>query len=138
MLGKEPSEVTKPERQNIGKVTELALGFQGGVGAMMKMSGGRVDFTGMYESLCETMGSHQDKAAEAYKRRGEGLSREGWIAAEMMKLSWRALHPNIERFWWNMEEAAVSAVNGGVKSCHWGGAKVGQFGGRALERVALI
>ena len=29
-------------------------------------------------------------------------------------------------------------VNGGVKSCHWGGAKVGQFGGRALERVALI
>lgn len=110
MLGKEPSEVTKPERQNIGKVTELALGFQGGVGAMMKMSGGRVDFTGMYESLCETMGSHQDKAAEAYKRRGEGLSREGWIAAEMMKLSWRALHPNIERFWWNMEEAAVSAV----------------------------
>ena len=36
------------------------------------------------------------------------------------------------------EEIAEAAVNGGVKSCHWGGAKVGQFGGRALERVALI
>ena len=28
-------------------------------------------------------------------------------------------------------------VNGGVKICHWGGAKVGQFGVRALERAAL-
>jgi len=28
-------------------------------------------------------------------------------------------------------------VNGGVKTCHWGGAKAGQFGVRALERVAL-
>ena len=28
-------------------------------------------------------------------------------------------------------------VNGGVKTCHWGGAKVGQFGVRALERAAL-
>ena len=29
-------------------------------------------------------------------------------------------------------------VNGGVKTCHWGGAKVGQFGVCALERAALI
>ena len=28
-------------------------------------------------------------------------------------------------------------VNGGVKTCHWGGAKAGQFGVRALERAAL-
>jgi hypothetical protein len=29
-------------------------------------------------------------------------------------------------------------VNGGVRTCHWGGAKVDHFGARALERVALI
>jgi hypothetical protein len=29
-------------------------------------------------------------------------------------------------------------VNGGVKTFHWGGAKVGHFGARALDRVALI
>ena len=29
-----------------------------------------------------------------------------------------------------------SGVNGGLKFCHWGGAKVGQFGARALERAA--
>ena len=33
--------------------------------------------------------------------------------------------------------ADTSCVNGGVKTCHWGGAKVGHFGVRALERVAL-
>jgi hypothetical protein len=31
-----------------------------------------------------------------------------------------------------------SDVNGGVRTCHWGGAKVDHFGARALERVALI
>ena len=31
-----------------------------------------------------------------------------------------------------------SGVNGGVRTCHWGGAKVDHFGARALERVALI
>ena len=30
------------------------------------------------------------------------------------------------------------AVNGGVKTFHWGGAKVGHFGARVLDRVALI
>ena len=37
-----------------------------------------------------------------------------------------------------LTERQRKVVNGGVKSCHWGGAKVGQFGGRALECVALI
>ena len=29
-------------------------------------------------------------------------------------------------------------VNGGVKACHWGGAKFGQFVVRALGREAVI
>ena len=29
-------------------------------------------------------------------------------------------------------------VNGGVKTFHWGGAKVGHLGARAFDRVALI
>ena len=29
-------------------------------------------------------------------------------------------------------------VNGGVKTFHWGGAKAGHLGARALDRVALI
>ncbi|MDU8911986.1 Arm DNA-binding domain-containing protein [Aestuariicoccus sp. MJ-SS9] len=33
--------------------------------------------------------------------------------------------------------ADIVSVNGGVKTCHLGGAKVGQFGARALELAAL-
>ena len=34
--------------------------------------------------------------------------------------------------------AESSVVNGGVKTFHWGGAKVGHLGARAFDRVALI
>lgn len=38
ILGKDPSQITDAERQSTGKVPELALGFEGGVGAFQSMA----------------------------------------------------------------------------------------------------
>lgn len=43
ILGKEPADITKSERQLQGKVPELAGGYQGGVGAYRKMGGAVFD-----------------------------------------------------------------------------------------------
>jgi DNA polymerase len=43
ILGKSPENVTKADRQNPGKISELACGFQGAVGAFRKMGGAAVE-----------------------------------------------------------------------------------------------
>ena len=67
-----------PERQ-IGKVAELACGYQGGVGA--------------FQTMAHTYGVKvpDDQADE-------------------IKTAWRESNPNIVRFWWDLEEAALNAI----------------------------
>lgn len=73
-----PADVTKAQRQ-IGKVMELALGYQGGVGAFATMG---VNY-GVRLPVSEV---------------------------ESIRDAWRAAHPQIKRFWWDMEEAAILAI----------------------------
>lgn len=72
-------DVTKPQRQ-IGKVEELAFGYQGGIGAFLQF-------------------------ARAY---GIPMLPDDDVI-EFVK-GWRAGHPEITKFWRNLETAAVQAV----------------------------
>jgi len=74
----QPGAVTKPQRQ-IGKVMELALGYQGGVGAFQTMA---VNY-------------------------GVRLSD---TEVERIRDGWRASNPAIKQFWWDLEKAAIDAV----------------------------
>lgn len=98
----------------IGKVAELALGYQGGPRAFAKMAKGygmRIaqHFDGIWKMAAENF---KDEALAAWDARGRktGMSREGWLASEVIKLAWRAKNYRITNFWKEVEDAAIAAV----------------------------
>ena len=71
-----------------GKVAELALGFQGGVGAMRRMD----------------IGHNLDDLSDDEV---QGIVDQ-----------WRAASPRIKQLWYDAQEAAISAINGQPRSTH--------------------
>ena len=119
--------VTKkhPLRQSVGKVSELALGFGGGVSAFYSMSRNYgVNLDSLYAPVWEAADEERREKAvrrfEACLKRGtnqtDTLSREAWVACEIIKLGWRAANPAIAGSWKNLETAIRGAIeNPGVR-----------------------
>ncbi len=108
-----------PLRQSVGKVSELALGFGGGVPAFYSMSknyGVKLDplFEPVWESASEERREKAVKRHGACLRQGKSaadvLSREAWIACELIKVGWRATNPAIAGGWRLREEAIRDAI----------------------------
>lgn len=112
-----PEDVTKKQRQ-VGKVMELALGYQGGVGAFVNFA--RVygidlegDFTASVKKsvgdtdLWATSASSYDYMSEQYADFDTDLSREAWIACRSVRTAWRDAHPAIQSFWEALKDAAI-------------------------------
>lgn len=107
-----PGEVTKAQRQ-IGKPIELALGYEGGPGAFQIMAKTYdVDISASYEELTTRFPDQAEKAVVAWDSRGKasGIARRAWVAAEIVKLRWRAANPATIAFWAAMKEAAIIAI----------------------------
>ena len=106
-------------RQSIGKVSELALGFGGGVTAFHSMSlNYGVDLEPLYAPVWAAADEERRTKAvrryEANLKRGKEktdlLSRNAWIACELIKVGWRATNPAIATGWRLREEAIRNAV----------------------------
>lgn len=108
-----------PMRQSVGKVSELALQFGGGVGAFRSMArqyGVKLD--PLYDAVANAAGDARlEKARKRYAsccKRGEAttktMTERAWLAAEMIKLGWREQHPAFVEAWDDLETAARSAV----------------------------
>lgn len=117
-FGIKPEDVTKHQRQ-IGKVMELALGYQGGVGAFLTFASAysiNLDDLAKHvrESISYKYWSQAEGSYEWYKEKKltQGLKRETFIACEAVKLAWRDAHPAIQKFWTDVDKAAISALNG--------------------------
>lgn len=111
-FGIDVEQVTKPERQ-IGKVQELALGFQGSVGAYINMAGNYLIKPAEIAAVAKQAiaGDEWHRVAATYSDdKSRGLDQETWTGVKCVVDAWRAAHPNIVQAWWDLQDAAVAAV----------------------------
>lgn len=124
-FGIRAEDVTKHQRQ-IGKVLELGLGYQGGVGAFLTFApayGVNLDELAahVYEAIDHAFWV---KSSDAYdwalsKKLTHGLKKNTWIACDAIKNAWRAAHPATVKFWYAVTDAMVEALTTG-KPCRAG------------------
>lgn len=118
-------DVTKEQRQ-VGKVSELALGYGGGIGAYASMA---KTYSIDLETLPEYVKATRDELDGPYgaitlarmylSHNPDAMSLKAAIACDVIKRRWRASHPDIVAFWKGLELAAFNAViaPGKVFSC---------------------
>lgn len=117
-FGVDPSSVTKKQRA-VGKVQELALGYEGGVGAFVTFAAGYgIDLEQMARDAWDQLPA--DLVAEAQDfydwlvikkgARDFGLSREAYVTCDVFKRGWRYGHAKVVELWHGLMDIAVSAV----------------------------
>ncbi len=112
-----------PMRQAVGKTSELSMLFSGGVVALAKMAknyGMRLrDFHDLYPAIAAAASEEiREKVAKRYERTLKSrdkvmsniMSREAWMACDMIKFGWRATNPAAARGWDILEDATIEAV----------------------------
>jgi DNA polymerase len=106
-----------PERQGFGKVPELGLQYQGGVGAFLTMAKTYgVQIATYYDFVTSTVSKDVLTLVEkGWNSRGKssGVDLQSWWTAEAIKVRWRGRHPAMVAFWREMEDAAIATVTTG-------------------------
>lgn len=144
-FGIKPEAVTKDQRQ-VGKVQELALGYEGGVGAFVTFSDAyKLDLEGMADdavgSIPPGIWGQANIMLEWHRARKRNppadfsMLDKTWLVCESFKLSWRAAHPNIASMWRELGEAVRLAVRGPGNTVPCRGLKIRRDG--AWLRIVL-
>ncbi|MGF6738469.1 DNA polymerase I [Paraburkholderia atlantica] len=119
-FGVDIKDVTKDRRQ-LGKVQELALAYEGGVGAFvtftmtykMDLDDIRAAVFGAMELVDREV---QREARGAWdwavkQKRTLGLPQDVYIACDILKRAWRRAHPQTASYWGELKDAAIKAIS---------------------------
>jgi DNA polymerase len=113
----EPEAVNSDQRQ-VGKVQELALAYEGGVGAFATFAGAyNIDLDDLADKVLpeasEEIIAKADKFlewAKKDKRPRYGLSDDAFVACDVLKRVWRDAHPNITGYWSKLKSVVGRAL----------------------------
>lgn len=118
IIGGDPWQVSKKDRNVFGKVPDLALGYEGGVGALQtfaKTYG--VSMSDHWDTIRSNVRADLvEKAEDNYGTWGKAkaleleISKIEWIASEAVKLAWRDRHPATRQLWYDLKDAAINAI----------------------------
>ena len=122
LLGKNPYDISKGERNAMGKVPELALGYQGGFGAFQTFSKAyNIKMAELWGEIQQNLKQEFVQGARhnwfnwgADRVKGDGFDpdeiEDEWIPSEAVKLAWRGRHPATVALWHASEKAARLAI----------------------------
>lgn len=109
----------KDPRRQVGKVSELSLQYQGGVGAFRSMARNyslKIEpvFAPVWEVADDERREKAEKRYEQCVMRGDPmtklLNRKEWLAAELVKIGWRSTHPAVCDAWKLLEQGIREAI----------------------------
>jgi DNA polymerase len=115
-FGIKPEAVT-PENRQIGKVQELALGYEGGVGAFVTFAlAYNIDLDAMAEKAWGTLPDGvREQAERAWlwaldNKRTHGLSERAYVVCDTFKRLWRSAHQEVAALWRDLDTAVRDAL----------------------------
>lgn len=118
IIGGDPWNVEKKNRNVFGKVPDLASGYQGGVRGYQTFAHAYgVRMADHWDTIQKMIApEHVEQARKNLDKWGRPQLEEleineiEWLASETCKLAWRARHPKTVRLWYAIQEACVNAI----------------------------